>query len=299
MSGSEKGGKRKSIIVTGGASGIGLSMVRHFLSQGHSVAVLDIISGQQSVVAQKLSAEYPGGSAKVSFHQCDVSSWEEQAAVFRRVYELHGGLDVCMANAGISEGATSSLITLEESSGSGGETGGTGGAGECSKPKLKVVDVNFVGVIYTVKLAIHYMNQKPKTPTGSGSGSRGSIICTASNAGIYPFATAPLYAATKAGVIGLVRSTARNLESVNIQINALAPAVLDTNIAPDKKLFKHMIVTPMSTLIAGVEKFLGDPSLSGEVAEIHGDSVSLRASPEWVDEDSRKNVEMFWTLGYA
>jgi len=66
------------------------------------------------------------------------------------------------------------------------------------------------------------MNKKPAW-TGS---SRGLIICTASNAGLYPFPIAPVYAATKAGVIGLVRSLAKPFSEVNIQINALAPAVL-------------------------------------------------------------------------
>ena len=57
-------------------------------------------------------------------------------------------------------------------------------------------------------------------------GSRGSIIATASNAGLYAFSVAPIYAATKFGVIGLVRSLARQLEKEKIQINGLAPAVL-------------------------------------------------------------------------
>lgn len=59
-----------------------------------------------------------------------------------------------------------------------------------------------------------------------GESSRGNIICTASNAGLYAFPVSPLYAASKAGVIGLVRSTAPILERQKIQINALAPAVL-------------------------------------------------------------------------
>ncbi len=75
-----------------------------------------------------------------------------------------------------------------------------------------------------VNLAVHYMNRKPKTEGGS----RGSIICTASNAGLYPLPIAPLYAASKFGVVGLVRSTARVVEKAGIQINALAPAVLGT-----------------------------------------------------------------------
>ena len=164
------------------------------------------------------------------------------------------------------------------------------------------------------------MNRKPKTEGVS----RGSIICTASNAGLYPLPIAPLYAASKFGVVGLVRSTARVVEKAGIQINALAPAVLgmfylyilgaegrektrrrrgltsaDTNIAPDKDLFKHMTVTPMETLIRGVDQFLADPSISGAVAEIHGDKVTTRPPHEYVDEESRNNIETFWRLGYA
>lgn len=159
------------------------------------------------------------------------------------------------------------------------------------------------------------MSLKPKEGKN-----KGLIICTASNAGLYPLPTAPLYAASKSGVIGLVRSTAQLVESRGVRINALAPAVLgmviylapenlgardadikgtETNIAPSKDLFKHMIVTPMETLIRGVDQFVKDDTLSGVVAEIHGDKVTLRPPHEFVDEDTRKNIEMFWTLGYA
>lgn len=80
-----------------------------------------------------------------------------------------------------------------------------------------------------VKLAAHYIRKNKPDPT---TGSRGTIICTSSNAGLYPFPVAPIYAASKAGVIGLVRSLARVLERVNIRINALAPAVLGKSIPP-------------------------------------------------------------------
>lgn len=70
----------------------------------------------------------------------------------------------------------------------------------------------------------------------------------------------------------------------------------DTNISDEKGFFSKMIITPMSTLINGVTKFLDDPSLSGQVAEIHGDSVTIRPHHEFVDEDSKHNIEMFWTV---
>lgn len=75
--------------------------------------------------------------------------------------------------------------------------------------------------------------------------------------------------------------------------------MIETNIAPNKALFDKMIITPMSTLVKGVAKFIADPSLTGEVAEIHGQNVTLRPQHEVVDEDTRKNLKTFKALGYA
>jgi NAD(P)-dependent dehydrogenase (short-subunit alcohol dehydrogenase family) len=72
-----------------------------------------------------------------------------------------------------------------------------------------------------VKLALHYIAMNEAV-----NGSKGTVICTASNAGVYPFPMAPVYSATKHGVIGLVRSLARPLEREQIQINGFAPAVI-------------------------------------------------------------------------
>ncbi|KAK1753538.1 hypothetical protein QBC47DRAFT_303276 [Echria macrotheca] len=267
----------KSVVVTGGASGIGLAMSRHFASQGYRVAILDINSETGPEVAAEIAAEFP--TATVCFKKCNVASWEEQAAVFEDVFHEHGNrIDIVMANAGINEGGPVTIVDLQEQ--------------KPSRPNLRTLDINLTGTIYSVKLAAHYMNRNPDGV------SRGSIICTASNAGIYPLPMAPLYATTKFGVVGLVRSLARVLEKSNIQINALAPAVLETNISGpnSKEFFSKMVVTPMSTLIRGVADFIADPSVSGQVAEIHGDKVTIRPHHEWVDDGSRRNIEMFWTV---
>ncbi|KAK3689960.1 hypothetical protein B0T22DRAFT_481142 [Podospora appendiculata] len=267
----------KSVIVTGGASGIGLTMSRHFASWGYRVAILDINADSGPGIATEIAAEFP--ESTVSFRKCDVSSWDDQAAAFKAVFHEHGGgIDIVMANAGISEQGSTTAVDLAE-------------VDEPLPPKLAAIQVNLIGVMYSVKLAVHYMR---KNETKGGS-----IICTASNAGLYPFPTAPLYAASKFGVIGLVRSLAKVVAKSNIRINVLAPAVLATNIAPDKALFKDMIMTPMSTIVKGISELLEDPTLNGQVAEIHGDNVTLRPHHEFVDAASQKNLETFWNLGYA
>ncbi|KAK4216315.1 15-hydroxyprostaglandin dehydrogenase [Rhypophila decipiens] len=298
----------KSIIITGGASGIGLAMARYFASQGkgHRICILDIDPLGEKIAAEieaefsnvSPSSSHPGGSDRVhvTLKKCDVSSWEDQARVFKEVFGEQGRVDIVMANAGVSEQGMSTMVDLNDDDDD---------YGEPSKPKLKVLEVNLLGVVYSVKLATHYMKKKkprlPGTQDDESLGRGGSIICTASNAGLYPFPIAPLYAASKAGVINLVRSLAKPLAGLDIRINALAPATVETNIAgPDKTLFQHMVITPMTTLIRGVEEILSsDETITGQVAEIHGDKVTFRPHHEYVDEDSKENLLVFERLGYA
>ncbi|XXH01831.1 hypothetical protein Hte_008193 [Hypoxylon texense] len=272
--------RRLSVIVTGGASGLGLSMTKYFASLGYIVTIFDVNTNAGHQVAAEVAEENP--LAAVSFKRADVTSWDDQAKAFREVYQQHGRIDVVMANAGISEQGASSLALVDEE--------------EPSQPRLRTLDVNLTGTIYTVKLAIHYIKKnEPDVSTGS----RGSVICTASNAGLYPFPVAPIYAASKFGVIGLVRSLAKVLERVQVSINALAPAVLETGIAPSKALFQEMIVTPHSTLVKGVAQLVENPKVTGAVAEIHGDKVTIRPPHDYVDEDTQSNLEIFWKLGFA
>lgn len=59
-----------------------------------------------------------------------------------------------------------------------------------------------------------------------------------------------------------------------------------------------MTLTPMETLIRAVDQFLSSPSLSGAVAEIHGENMTIRPPHEYVDDESRQNFVMFWKLAY-
>ena len=60
-----------------------------------------------------------------------------------------------------------------------------------------------------------------------------------------------------------------------------------------------MILTPVSTAVNAVEQFVTDTKLTGVIAEVHGEKHTFRPPPEYVDADSAKNIEMFWTLGYS
>lgn len=60
-----------------------------------------------------------------------------------------------------------------------------------------------------------------------------------------------------------------------------------------------MVLTPMSTAQKAVKHFAADESLTGKVAELHGDHITLAEPPSYVDEDTERNIRMFWNLGYA
>jgi hypothetical protein len=73
----------------------------------------------------------------------------------------------------------------------------------------------------------------------------------------------------------------------------------ETNIAPDKALFRAMTTTPVDTAVRAVSRFVEDPSLTGKVAELHGENITFAEQKEYADESTRENIEMFWKLGYA
>lgn len=60
-----------------------------------------------------------------------------------------------------------------------------------------------------------------------------------------------------------------------------------------------MILTPMATATRAAAQFVADESLTGKVAELHGEYVTFAEPPQYVDEDTGKNIEAFWKLGYA
>lgn len=133
----------KSIIITGGASGIGLGLTHHFLSSPENtnpntnthVTILDNNPSAGAKARQSLRSQYP--TASVSFEHCDVSSWESQAAAFEKAVEQQGGVDIVFANAGVTESVDLVKSALGSASGGGPV-----------KPGLKTVDVNFWGVVY-------------------------------------------------------------------------------------------------------------------------------------------------------
>ena len=171
------------------------------------------------------------------FIKADISSWDQQAALFQQAYEWQGRLDFFAANAGMDD-RDDVFATISGSS-----------TQPPRQPNMKTFEVNLIGTYYGIKLAAHYMTLDSKAAGKAKVG--GKIVVTASAAGIYPLPSVPQYAATKHALVGLVRSMGPSSSAVNIRVNALCPALVATGLAPPGLMdnFNEAQVTPMSTMM--------------------------------------------------
>lgn len=184
----------KSAVVTGAASGIGRASAILFAEHGASVVAVDREREVEETVATIRSA---GGKAIALAR--DVSSEKSVAEIMDTAVREFGGLDVCYANAGVSGGAVPLFETTVEQ-------------------WTTVLNVNLIGTFLAVKYAAQIMVGKK----------RGSIICTASVAGLRSGAGGVPYSASKAGVISLVQTAANQLYGTGVRVNAICPGLIET-----------------------------------------------------------------------
>jgi NAD(P)-dependent dehydrogenase (short-subunit alcohol dehydrogenase family) len=186
--------KDKSAIVTGAASGIGRASALLFAAEGAAVVALDRSAEVEATVA---AIRASGGRAIALVK--DSSAEADVAAAVATALKEFGGLDVCYANAGISGG----LVPFFE---------------ETVERWTEVLKVNLIGTFLLAKYAAMEMVKHK----------RGSIICTASVAGLRSGAGGVPYSASKAGVISMVQTIANQLTGTGVRINAVCPGLIET-----------------------------------------------------------------------
>lgn len=185
----------KSAIVTGAASGIGRATSLLFAEHGAKLIVVDRSPEVQATADAIVKA---GGQAVALVK--DVSSEADVESFIQAAVDQHGGLDIVHANAGISGGLRAyDDITAQD--------------------WMNILSINLIGAFLAVKYAARVM-----VPAERG----GSIICTASVAGLRSGAGGPPYSASKAGVISLVQTSANQFAGTGIRINAICPGLIET-----------------------------------------------------------------------
>lgn len=184
----------KIALVTGAASGIGRASAIVFAQAGAAVVALDRAAEVEDTVAT-IRKENGRATAIVSDSSQEATISDAIDAAVRE----YGALDVCFANAGISGG----LVPLNE---------------QTPEHWMQVLTINLIGTFLAVKHAARVMTPRK----------RGSIICTASVAGLRSGAGGSPYSASKAGVISLVQTSAYQLSGSGVRINAICPGLIET-----------------------------------------------------------------------
>jgi NAD(P)-dependent dehydrogenase (short-subunit alcohol dehydrogenase family) len=183
--------KDKIAIITGAGSGIGRATAELFAKEGGYLILCDVTEAVEETAARIGPAATP--------MRCDAGKEEDAAHLFRSAAARFGGLDIVFANAGISGG----LAAIFE---------------QTPEDWQEILRVNLIGPFLAIKHAAPLMKER----------GQGSIICTASVAGLRAGAGGPAYSASKAGLINLVQVAATQLAGSNVRVNALCPGLIET-----------------------------------------------------------------------
>ncbi len=183
-------------IVTGAGSGIGRATSLLFAQAGATVIAADVHDGADETA--RLGADQGRGTIVPA--RCDAGDEAAVAALVADVVTRHARLDIAFANAGVS-GGFAGLFDQTEAD------------------WADILRINLIGPFLLIKHA-------GKAMADAGNG--GSIIATASVAGIRSGAGGPAYTASKAGVINLVRISAQQMTGSGVRVNAICPGLIET-----------------------------------------------------------------------
>lgn len=188
--------ENKTAVVTGASRGIGLAVAKKLASQGANIAILYVGKEEEGENAKK---EVEALGVKVGLYYCDVSSFNESKETVEKIIEEFGGIDILVNNAGIVRDKL--VLKMEEADFD------------------AVINVNLKGTFNMIKHTYtHFMKKRA-----------GRIVNVASVVGINGNAGQANYSASKAGVIGLTKSVAKELAGRGVTANAVAPGYIITD----------------------------------------------------------------------
>jgi 3-oxoacyl-[acyl-carrier protein] reductase len=246
---SEKGFQGKGAIVTGGTRGIGKAIVTELARRGCNVAYNYSKSAGE---AERLKTEIEALGVKVFVGQCDVASTDAAAEFVSQVKETFGTVDHLVNNAGITRDQL--ILRMKEDDWD------------------SVIDTNLKGAWNFCKAVA-----RPMMRNENG----GSILNISSISGVVGMLGQSNYSASKAGMIGLTKSLAKELASRKITVNALALGLIETDMAAEMNeeyREKYLTQVPLGRLgnvqeVAEIACFVLSPSaayITGQVIQADG-----------------------------
>lgn len=183
----------QTVLITGGASGIGLALTERFVQHGNQV----IVVGRSADKLERLKVEYPS----VTTYCCDVGVKEQLDRLVQRIYDNHADLNVIINNAGIQHNysfidgpVTPDLVTEE-------------------------ITVNLTSPIELLSRLIPLLMPHKEA----------AIVNVTSGLGLAPKKSAPVYCATKAGLRIFTKALRYQLENTNIKVFEIIPPLVDTD----------------------------------------------------------------------
>ena len=234
----------KTVLITGGSRGIGKAVAMKFAENGYKI-IINYVSDKTDT--EQLKKELlQAGAADILLIKADVSNSEDVKNMVKETIEKFEKIEVVVNNAGITKDNLLMRMSEEEFD--------------------KVIQINLKGTYLVTKEVTRYMMKKKK----------GSIVNLASVVGVAGNAGQCNYAASKAGIIGLTKSVAKELASRNIRANAVAPGFIETdmtNVLKDEikeNINSQIPLKRMGTAreVAELVYFLGEDSSSYITAQV-------------------------------
>ncbi|KAK1464724.1 AdhA [Colletotrichum melonis] len=265
--------KGKSVIITGGANGMGETCVRAFVAAGAFVTFGDV-----NARGKDIEKELNANGACCTFVECDIRDWNQQKTMFEtaKSQSPSKSVDIVIANAGISRSSGDSLWNLDDPN------------GEPVKPNLNIVDVNLKGSFYTWKLAVHYFRQQPETDDRDRC-----FIITGSMVGWIDSPGNWEYTSTKYGLHGFMRTARRSSWEQGIRIVYVAPCWIKSAIRTaeyEKWLIDHGVEFGEQEDVANcMMRVACDKSINGRSLMITPRTVAKEGYMD-IDRDDYKDV---------
>ncbi|MBE6876265.1 MAG: 3-oxoacyl-[acyl-carrier-protein] reductase [Ruminococcus sp.] len=238
--------RNKIAVVTGGSQGIGLEICKKFAENGAGIAIVDINPPEKLEAAVQ---EITQNGVQVKAYQCNVADSAQVAEVCKQILADFGSVDILVNNAGITK--DNLILRMSEADFD------------------AVIDVNLKGAFYMTKNFYRPMMKKKY----------GKIINISSVSGLFGNIGQANYASSKAGIIGLTKSTAKELAAKGVCCNAIAPGFIMTNMTTNfqdnEELKKSIPVGHFGKPedVAALALFLASPQsdfITGEVIRVDG-----------------------------